>query len=284
MRDDIINQLSKLAERKEDIRILNVFKGVPVADRASLLRVDPDSIEVRTTQFQLVCLYRERKTYIQHPSLPYIVSAWVIDMDIATLRAVLAQFQGVTRPIGERKQVRVQTEDPIQGQVYTPGMGAAFQAELADISNDGLAIYIPHRSFHTTVYYPGVKIRITLKLPGDHIPDRGSQTGTLTDTQSPMQRFSRDTLRRTTTGSGASSLGPTGSLGRSVSFPEVQVRAEIANIVEEPNKARVRVGLRILPGDPSRSIIQKFISQRQAEIIRELQMVYQLLREESSDS
>lgn len=269
----------RLLDEQKSLRLLNVYKGVPIAYEASLIQVRDASIQVKTSPYQMVCLYHERKTYIQSPSLPYILKAGVIDMELPMLQAELGEFQGAPAGVGERRHVRVRPETVVMGAVHTPGMGAPFRAELADISRDGLAIYVPRSNFYPTVYRKGVRLTVTLRLPGEYEMVEAQREEEASESRDPLYRFSREALRLShAPGLGRPAGKTTGALVRQrIPFPEMDIHGEIVNLSEEADFGRYRLGIRILPGDPSRSVIQCFISQRQAEIVREIQTIYTMI-------
>ncbi len=276
----------RLLTEQKGVQLLNVYKGVPIAYEASLIQVRDASIQVKTSPYQMVCLYHERKTYIQSPALPYILKAAVLNMELPLLRAELGEFQGAAAGVGERRHVRVKPEGVVMGAVYTPGIGMPFQAELADISALGLALYVPYSNFYPTVYRKGVRLTVTLRLPGEYEmvePQKGEEAA---ETHDPLYRFSREALRLSRTpGSGYLGGKTTGALVRRlIPFPEMDIHGEIVNLSEEAEFRRYRLGIRILAGDPSQSVIQCFISQRQAEIVREIQTVYAMITNKTSDA
>ncbi|MCI0521718.1 MAG: hypothetical protein L0Z70_15845 [Chloroflexi bacterium] len=272
---EIMQALIQASAAQEKIRLLNIYKGVPIAYEATLEQAGDASLVFKTNPHQIVCLYREKSTYFQCAALPGVVRAQVRALEPANLLAELFDFTPVPEGVGDRRQVRVQTEEPLKSGVFTPGMGEAFEAELADLSADGVAVYIPRRNFYPTVYRRGVKIKITLRLPGEfEVGD--TPYAESPGTKDPLYRFSRDALR---IAYAPGVLKTTGKLEgrRRIPFPELEIHGNIVNMHEETAMSRVRVGVRIIPGDPARPYVQTFISQRQAEIVREIQALYRVI-------
>jgi hypothetical protein len=268
----IVQTILRLVEAQEKIRLLNIYKGVPIAYEAALAQAGESSLVFNTTPYQIVCMYRDKVTHLQCAALSGVVRAQVQALEPANLLAELCDFAPVPEGVGDRREVRVQPEEPLQSELFTPGMGEAFHAELADLSLEGLAVYIPRRNFYPTVYRRGVKIKATLRLPGEYEAGSVTATGSL-HLPDPMERFSRETLRLS---HAPGVLKATGKLEsrRRLPFPELEIHGNIANLHEEAEMNRVRLGVRIAPGDPSRTYLQAFISQRQAEIVREIQAIY----------
>jgi hypothetical protein len=193
----------------------------------------------------------------------------VESIDFKNVNAVLTNFEVANDQIGKRTQVRVVPADPIQSVVKTNEIRSINQGVLADISQNGLAIFIRSEDFSPVVYKPGVKINLFLKLP---ITER--QTAKLKMPHRQVKpRY--DNLRQ-----------PNYQRSESVEEevekqekldPEVELIGTIVNIHSDNWKGRYRVGVKVSMKDPSKKVLTNFISMRQAEIIREIRAAYQQL-------
>ncbi len=269
----LINQTSK------SIRLMNVYKGVPIAYEADVLEVKDEEILIQTDPKQIVCLYRERQTYIQSEQLPEILRARVTNIDLHSLQATLSEFSPSPGYLGDRNHVRVQPKDPIRGQITTKELIEPVEAELADISVDGLAVYIPHLNYQPRLYRIGGGISVLLRLPGTY-EVIGRKTGvTPHPPNDPIARFNRESLRLyhlpSLTRPASNPLND--MMRRQMPYPEMDIQGIIVNSRPEAAFGRYRVGARILSDDQSRNIIGHFIMQRQSEIIRELQEISMLI-------
>lgn len=285
MNDQILEIFRQIAGENKEIRLFNVYKGVPISYAASVMEVGPSSIRVKTGKHQIVCLYNEKETYIQSNEFTDIIKVRVVEMDLARLEAVLSEFRYIKSGVGARTQVRVQPKDPIEGGVKTRDMYAAVRGELADISQGGLAIYISKKRFIPKIFSNGVRVNVTLRFPGEYEVKQYKTEDTSTPEDDPMYRFSRQGLRLfhlPELAKPASSSKQVIPSSHSVRFPELKIQCTIAYAIEERPYRRHRIGIQILPNDLSRSVIAQFISQRQSEIIREINAVFDLISQRDS--
>lgn len=172
-KDEILTILEQIKERGLGVRLLNVYKGIPITQEAQMLDITGKVATFNINRYQAVCLELQRKTFIQHHEFPAIVKGNVIRVDIRREIAYLSAFVYMGGDIGNRLQVRVQPKDPIP--VELAMRGQLIRGHLADISIGGAGIFttaIFYRpgffSFKSpatiNVYLPTAKT--SLKLPG----------------------------------------------------------------------------------------------------------------------
>lgn len=263
----------QIVQGGSEINLFNIYQGVPISFPAKLLEISTSSILITTDQLQIVCLYRERETFLQSPTVPEIIKAKVIDIDVANLEAVLAGFQIVKSRIGERAQMRVWPKKPILGQIQTNDLPEPLMGELADISRGGLAFYIDQKHYNSHILSEGALITTTLHLPGSYEVIEESEDSTTTPPESTLSRFDRSQIRRYQS---PHSPEPK-TIKKMVRFPESQVHGIITYATAQKRYNRYRIGIQINPNDTSRAIITQFISQRQSEIIREIREITKIL-------
>jgi hypothetical protein len=274
----LFSAFQQIAQAGERIRLFNVYQGVPIAYPAEILQVESDSILVQTEKYQVACLYREKITYVQNHLLPGVSKAAVLELNVTALQARLGAFELSEGGIGDRMQVRVQPKDAISSNLKARITKIVIHGELADISKDGLGIYVPRRNFLATVYYRGAKVNAVVNLPGEFL--LGGTNPSLSPKASidPIARFDREQLRLSHVPGRSSQPSEYDSTPeRRVHSPRIEVQGSIVNIYEEPEKDRIRLGIQIQPGDPAREIVAQFFSQRQSEIMRELKELSELL-------
>lgn len=274
--------LRNLAAAEKQIRLMNVYQGIPISYQASIQGVGSGSVKVQTEKYQLVCLYRERETCLQHPELPAVVKARVLDMDIPYLRATLGEFQYLHEGVGDRRQVRVWPKEMITGGLQTVDRSDTNTGELADISADGLGIYIPENEFSPRIYRQGRKISISYRLTGTYQlpPPKKYETSYSSD---PTVRFDRTQLRLSSihTPTWQSGGRDQGSSARIVHSPELEVTGIIANLAYEANNKRYRLGIKLLADENYRIVVTQFIAQRQSEIIQEINALYKIITKDN---
>jgi hypothetical protein len=272
----ILSLFASLAAAAEPIHLLNVYKGVPIAYPAVITEVAADRLRVRTERFQVVCLYQDRQTFIQHPILPTLLRANVSAIDIPAQAVTLSGFHVPRGRLGDRTHVRVQPARLLESEIAAPGSPQAYIAELADISQDGLAIYLPERVFSPTIFAKGDPIAISLRLPGTYPAPSVRPAPEPRPTSNPLDRFDRDAIRHPhLPDHPRPNTSP--SAYQSTEFPPISLHGVVANLRLEIDRARYRVGIRLNAQDAARFYLSQFISQRQAQIVREIRELYDLL-------
>lgn len=273
--NNLYQWMQEVSEAKSNIRLLNVYQGVPISYPASILKVGESTVTVKTDKYQIVCLYHESETFIQGSDLPYVLGCKVLEIDPTNLVAVLSELKQAESNIGDRRQVRVVPKDPIEGIIQAPDTDI-LRGELADISWDGLGIYIDRDYYSPRVYRRGAEMTVFFNLPhAAEAPYRRSEV----QEDDPMNRFSRESLRMAT----IKEIGETSPhLTTKYSFRgshhyEVKVQGVIANSRKEAGTNRYRIGIHLSSSDLSKGGLQQFISLRQSEIIREIKTLYDLL-------
>jgi hypothetical protein len=271
--DDIISTFRSLQRQNKEIQLLNVYKGVPISYPATIQDASEVSIRVRTDKYQIVPMFRESKTFIRSDAFPLTLRASVMEIDLSMLEAVLAGFEPTTSHIGDRTAVRVEPDDALHSLLQTQDKKTTISGELADVAQTGLALYTSDANFSSAEFKKGTEVSIHLRLPGiDKIP--GSSLN-LNDLPNIDVVPWYDKVRKI----------------RISDFPQAEIRTTRSSNVKsdlvlhgvvaycktEVLLRRHRIGIRFDKNDPARSILAAFITQRQAEIIRELRSIYNLL-------
>jgi|YelNatPaOPRAMG01_1025707.scaffolds.fasta_scaffold01777_22 hypothetical protein len=283
MSENIIELLRRVAVAESEIRLLNVYQGIPIAFPAAIVYVGANSIIVKTEKYQIVCLYQERQTFIQYPGFPSVIKAHVNGVDASNLQAELTEFSYVHDGIGERRQVRVWPKEVVTGQLRLSDRMETLTGELADISLEGMGIYLPNNEYTIHLFRQGRKVAILFRLPGVFqlpIPKRYESSVT-----EESDRYDRSQLRLSsihTPAYGSEYVGAGGT--RTVHSPEVEVSGVVANNYTEANTNRCRIGVRLQASENYRLLVSQFISQRQSEIIQEINAIYRLLKLQSEKS
>jgi len=270
--------LIALFREKTTVRLLNVYKGLPIANDATITRVEASAICVSSIKAQVVCMFLDRETFIQSPTLPHIIRASVLKFDSSQMEVWLGNFQRTNGTIGERKQVRVAPVDQLNSFVQPKSLRGMIKADLADISQNGMAIYLPRAYFVADVFKLEAELVVHLSLPVSSTPPVYSGFNA-PRTSDPMARFSRDNLRGThemTSYSGSDSDSRKDA-SAAPSDGKLTLRAQIRNIHHENAQSRVRIGLHLFPNLEAQAIISSFITQRQSELVREVKTLYDML-------
>lgn len=240
--------LKQIAQMQPNVKLLNVYKGLPISYDAFINSVSDSEIQVHSNRFQIACLYYQRETYMLGHELPFMLRSEVISLNLGKENAILSNLEIAEKGIGERSQIRVEPEEPLVARIKFEGSPMEFLAPLMDISAEGGAAYFEHYMFPMRLCHTGSTVSVTISLP-----DTVSQKIKKFPTR-PLPTPSE--LRRESTG--AVVLATTG---------------KVASVRLEPDLNRYRVGMRLFFKDLARTVILQYISQRQSEIIRDLSVL-----------
>jgi hypothetical protein len=275
MAETIMDLFKGMANLGTGINLLNVYKGVPLSFPAKIIEVGDSYLRVLSETHQMVSMYLEKSTLIQSEGLPEIVQAEVIELDIRKHLALLANFNYVEKGIGNRAEVRIEPKESLPSELQDKVEQMTLRGELADISREGVGIYIDRANFLSKVIHPNAKLDVIFNLQFEYL-----QTVEINKPQNETvlyDRFSRENIRFNPV-SAAGQKHQTGPLKEKwINVPNLQIKAQVVNIHLEKGHDRYRIGMRMLPDSQAAAVISKFISQRQCEIIQEIRELYQLL-------
>lgn len=269
---DLMNMFRWIASKGGEIRLLNNYKGLPIANEAKIVAVGTDAIQVSSSRYQLACLYLNRETYIQSNDLPGSLWSHVTGLSTESLQAVLTDFHFAQPTFDLRNQIRVETSSPVEVILQLHNPFTIVQTSLADISANGIGVYLDRQRYHPRLFETGTELRISLSLP--EVTARAPQTASLSQPDR-NPRPNRDPSYRPLTGSLS-----TGALNRQPAAgadKRFTARGRIMNVIAEPLNNSYRIGIKFIHDDNTRVLLNQFINARQTEIIQEIKMLYELL-------
>ena len=164
---EILGHLEKMAENGKSLRLLNVFKGIPVSYEAGIRRIDGLLVEFNVHRYQVLCLEIEKQTIIQESGLPYPIKADVLAVDKFVNTAYLYNFTYASQTVGLRSSIRVQPEHPIE--VLITRQNLRMRGMLIDISTEGAGMQLTLAAFvyGARTLSRGTTIKISLQVPGE---------------------------------------------------------------------------------------------------------------------
>ncbi len=227
---DIFRYLRDLINNQPALKLLNVYKGLPVSHDAWICSIGESEIRVHSNRSQLASLYYQQETYLKGEDLPYTLRSQVASLHLGSDDATLTNLEFAPQSVGKRTQIRVEPDEPLIAFIQFKGAPIGLAAPIGDISAEGAAVYLEPYMFSPKLCRPGNQVSVSITLP---------------DTVS--QRIKKPSV------GGSVALSTTGEV--------VSVRSEFV---------RYRVGMRLFLKDLSRTVILQYISQRQSEIIRDL--------------
>jgi hypothetical protein len=270
-----MSYFAQIAGAQSEITLLNIFKGVSISFPAQIIELGGYSIKIVADKLQIVSMYYEKKTFIQSPMLPELVEAEVYYIEPHSRIAILTQFTDIYGGIGNRTLVRVQPREPMECVIQSNRDGRSLRGELADVSQDGIAVYLASWMFSPRQAAKGDPYTITISLPGTY--DKGLPKTKSLDNNIAMDRYAQTSVRFSPTSVGRDRNAADDDHARRLINPQLRINTELANVHLEESQNRFRLGLRIQPNDPCRAMLKQFITQRQSEIIREVKVMYDLL-------
>lgn len=144
--DELMKIFGTMAEQKQSVRLINTYRGIPITHDALVLDASQGYMTLQVHDHQAVCLALEGKTYIQGSTLPEVLQARFMGVDILQKQVTVTEFLGVGTSIGRRMAVRVQPKEPTDVEIYDGSR--RIPGKLADISTVGVGVF----TFATYIY------------------------------------------------------------------------------------------------------------------------------------
>jgi hypothetical protein len=110
-------------------------------------------------------MYRDHDTFIQGETFKETIKAYVTQIDLVKLEVILSYFEIPDSSFNDRANIRVEPNNPISGNIKTKEARIPFRGQLADISENGMGIFIEERLFYPNIYRSGAEIVVEVNLP-----------------------------------------------------------------------------------------------------------------------
>lgn len=235
--EEILKIFRKIAYDNRKVRLMNVYKGVPISYAASIVSIGEASVTMRTEKIQLVSMYLAKETFVQNVAFPHLVRAGVVLVDTDKVNAMLTRFSYNPERLGELSRVRIQPGDHIPGAVLSEQAGQV-NGEMVDVSLDGVAVLVQEDQAGQACT-PGENVQVQVHLPS----------------------------------------GSTAAEEKALNL-----QGTIANVKKGLPDGKCRIGVELKPDHPARLDLAQFISQRQAELLREIRSIYELVSLETRET
>jgi hypothetical protein len=167
MDQNIFQQLQIIFKKKQPVRLLNTYQGVPISYDAMIVDMTTNSVRMIVHKYQSVCLRLLKYTYFESPLLPGVIKASALTVDLATNIAILGEFQYSDDGIGKRMLVRAQPTEPIDVLLMNDAKTQRIKIQLVDVSLTGMAVSAPKLLFNIEVFKQNSTIFPQFNLPGD---------------------------------------------------------------------------------------------------------------------
>jgi hypothetical protein len=167
--DEILTWLQDFAAKNQPVRLINAYRGIPVAYSARVIRVGAGNAVFAINEYQAVCMVLEGKTYLQHPDLPEILRARAISVQVPLKEVTLTEFVKAGTSLGNRLYTRVQPKEPIDAEIRIGQQ--LFPCQLVDISLNGVgAITLGTYAYGDLGIAKGLRVQFHFTLPPIHAP------------------------------------------------------------------------------------------------------------------
>jgi len=253
---DLLQVLRQIANNRSEIKLLNIYKGLPISYDTNIDYVNDAEIQVPSNKHQLACLYYQGESFLQIEELPFIIRSQVMSLNLAKQNAVFSNFEMVKNNIGNRTEIRVEPDKPLVVSIKFKGSVSDMFAPLTDISAGGASMYFEAYMFPSRLCHPGNELTMTLSLP-DSVSHKIKKLSQKPGIDSRKPNLS---LRTNLT---------EGQDGKIV----ITAHGKVIAVHPEFHLKRYRVSVRLFFKDLSRIVILQYISQRQTEIIQDLRLL-----------
>jgi hypothetical protein len=166
-RDKIIGLIEYIATQKRKLKLITNFRGVPIDIDAGIIRCSSNTGNVRlgVHRWQIAPLNTANTIFIESDLFPNLLAAEIEHLDLAKGIVTLQGLRYVIGSMGNRKNIRVQPENPILTELIL-GYGYRLQAAIADISLNGLSINLAKDEFpQENLFVLQIPVEIRLGLP-----------------------------------------------------------------------------------------------------------------------
>jgi hypothetical protein len=143
--EQLFKDLKEIARVGEGVEIMNVYRCLPIVNKASFVNIGADTVTLKTTRPQLICLERDGHAVLLSDILQVAISADVAAIDKAAETVTLGNVAITNKKVGDRLTVRVEPRELIPVIVTAEGQTAS--GAVIDISLNGAGILIPGTVF-----------------------------------------------------------------------------------------------------------------------------------------
>jgi hypothetical protein len=167
--DEILTRFQYFADNNQPVRLINAYRGIPVAYSARVTRVEAGIVVFGVNEYQAVCLALDGKTHIQHPVLPEILRARAVAVNVPMKEATLTEFVKAGSSLGNRVYTRVQPKEPIDAEIKV--REHVLPCQLVDISLNGIGVItLGTYTYGELGARKGSKVQLHFTLPPTHTP------------------------------------------------------------------------------------------------------------------
>jgi len=153
---------------ERQIKLINVYKGVPISHDAVLIKVINDRLTLKFHHNQALLLNLEGQTYILSTLFPKPIKATVMTINTTEQVAILTDFSFSDPSFRKRETIRVDLDfdDAPNVTIASPECNVRLFGKLSDISIHGIGvIVIAVQEIITKNFSENSEVQIQFKLP-----------------------------------------------------------------------------------------------------------------------
>lgn len=121
------------------VEMINIFRGVPVSNRAEITMVSKGYVALKAHSYQAVCVSMEKRTFLRGGNITGILRGHPVSVDVASGDILLTRLSPVEESVGQRMGLRVQPKEPVRVEIRTAR--GSVSSTLADLSPRGLGLF-----------------------------------------------------------------------------------------------------------------------------------------------
>lgn len=156
-----------MAGNKAQISLITVFKNIPLAFDARLFAFEDDTVSVKVHKYQLAVSVLIKQAFIQLDPSHNCIWTRIVKIDPINSVLGLSDFKDAGNSMNRRTYLRVEADTSIP--IYLQIQNTRVMAELADISEEGISIYLDPVFLEAPENEPGKfsgRFEISFHLPG----------------------------------------------------------------------------------------------------------------------
>jgi hypothetical protein len=101
---DLLQLLRQISRNQSPIRLLNIYKGLPISYDTNIISVGFSEIQVPGSKNHIACLYYQGESYLQADDFPFVIRSTVKSLNLVQNYAVLTDFEVAQNNIGKRNK------------------------------------------------------------------------------------------------------------------------------------------------------------------------------------
>ncbi len=134
--------LSKVLKKEPELFVVNIYKGVPIKERAIVIKHSRDKICLKTSKEEVLYLKKnEQFLYLKHSNFPSIVKGDIESFDLDNFIVCINGLKFLDTSIIDRENIRIKPSKQINATIYLK-KGIVGNGIIKTISVDSISIKV----------------------------------------------------------------------------------------------------------------------------------------------